>query len=333
MSYQQFLSDLLNELNGDISVFHHIVTTSPRTSPMCINCIQDLAGALKERYHLSRQLDDLEQSILHYTEAIFLPPHWDRHWSNIAQNLFSVVQLLILWAARTQQPEDVKRSAIYLRYLRGQSPEAFNMSSHRVTHNLVYVLTLQVLWELGDMMQDIGEMAVLFLEDLNSDTCQWTIPTDLITFFSRAVKDHFGRWGTGKEPLATIIDCLWQAKNRLPDLDELSITLTWTLLYRFDVAHLNDDYEEGTAILDKFLTSHTPEEDPNQYLEASILIAAFTKFRLIGSQTPEHLEEAIYHHRNLLSCMPLEDPNRPHLVGWLKFLQHQRFKYFGVGDF
>jgi hypothetical protein len=116
------------------------------------------------------QVDDFEQSILYYTEAIFLPPHLDRPPMNIAQNLFSISRLLIHRAAHitqpdTIQPEDVKGPVTYLRYLRqlGQSPEAFNISPDMVKENLVCALAHQVLLGFGDLIQDFEEMAVLFL--------------------------------------------------------------------------------------------------------------------------------------------------------------------------
>ena len=131
-------SDHLLELSGDIPVFQHIVPTWPR--------------------------DTIEESIILHTEAIFLPPR-----RNIAQRLSAIARLLLLRAAHTKLPEDVKRSIVYLRYLRGQSPEAFNISRDETKQVLVCALGLQVLLELGDVVQDIEEMAGLFLELLNSD--------------------------------------------------------------------------------------------------------------------------------------------------------------------
>jgi len=240
---------------------------------MCIGSIKALAGAFVLRYNLLRQVDDLEQSILCLTEAIFLPPHWDRRCPNIAQDLRSTAKLLLSRAIRHIHPEDVKRPVIYLRYLHGQSPEAFNISPDEVKEDLIIALALQVLLELGDVMQDIEEMADLFLELLNSDT--WTSSTVAITPFAEVVKPRRQRWGKGKVPPAKVIYCLRKAKSRLPDSDELSITLSRTLLDRFHIAHSNDDYEEGTVILDKILTSHTPGDDPSQYREALDIIATF----------------------------------------------------------
>ena len=299
---------------------------------MRTGCIQALASALSQRYDLTSQVDDLEQSILHYTEAIFLPPHWDRRCPNIAQNLFSTAQLLFFRAVHNMplEPEDVKRPIIYLRYLHGQSPEAFNIPPDVVKDTLVNALAQQVVLGFGDVMQDIEEIADLFLELLNSAT--WTNSTVAIGILAKLVRHLHGRWDRGKEPPAKVIDCLRKAKSRLPDSDELSITFSCTLLDRFLIGYSNDDYEEGTVILDKILTSHTPGDDPSQYGEALRIIGTFAKARFVGSEKPEHLEEAIYRIRNWLHWIPLEDPDRPYLVSDLTFLQSLHFKDFDFWD-
>jgi CHAT domain-containing protein len=287
-------------------IFQHIVPTWPR--------------------------DIIEESIILHTVAIFLPPRWDTPCSNIAQSLSAIARLLLLRAALTKQPEDVKRSIIYLRYLRGQSPDAFNISRDETKQVLVCALGLQVLLELGDVAQDIEEMAGLFLEILNSDI--W--PTSMvgaITSFVEVVKLRFRKWGKGKGPPAKVIDCLRMVKIRLPDSGELSITLACTLLDRYYTARLKDDYEEGTAILDKFLTSHAPEDDPSQYLEALQFFSLFSQARLIKFSKPEYLEEAIYRFRNWLPWIPLEHPIRPSVTHHLACLQSTHFEDFGVGSF
>jgi len=57
-------SERLHKLNSDIPVFRHHVAALPRTSPIRVGGIQALATLLNERYNLSGQVDDLEQSIL-----------------------------------------------------------------------------------------------------------------------------------------------------------------------------------------------------------------------------------------------------------------------------
>jgi CHAT domain-containing protein len=322
-------SDRLHELNSYIHVYRHVVTTYPRASPLRIGCVQALAIALKERYYLLGQVNDLEQSILHYTEATLLPRLCDGHFPNIAQNFLSTAFLLIFRAAHTEQPGDVRRPIICLRYLRGQPLEAFNISPDDVNEMLVHALALQVKLELGDVMQDIEEMADLLLELLTSK--YWTISTRLITCFVEVVELRHGGWHEGQEPLAKVIDCLRRAKNLLPNSDELSITFACTLLSRFYITYSNDDYEEGTTILDKFLTSHAPGDNPSQYLVALQAIYMFSFMRLNKSWTPECMEEAIYRLRTLLAGIPPEDPRRLHPVECLKSLQTKYFEDFGVG--
>jgi len=211
LANDSIFSDRLHKLNSDIPILRHVVTTLPRTSPMRFWCIQDLAVGLNARYRWLRQVDDLEQSILHYTEVIFLLPPWNSRGPNIAQNLFSVAKLLMHRATHTGPPEDVKEAVIYLRYLRGQSPEAFNISLDGVKENLVIALAFQFCVGLGDAKQDIEEMADIFLELLNSDI--WRTSTGTIAAFVKVVELRHRSWGEGKEPPAKVIDCPTEGKN------------------------------------------------------------------------------------------------------------------------
>ena len=79
-----------------------------------------------------------------------------------------------------------------------------------VKEKLLYALAVQAGLELGDVMQDIEEMADLVLELLSSDI--WTISTDTITSFAEVVKLRYGGWGNEKEPPAKVIDSLRKAK-------------------------------------------------------------------------------------------------------------------------
>ena len=227
------------------------------------------------------------------------------------------------------QPEDVKCPVIYLRYLREQSPEVLNISPEEIGKMLVHALAFQVGLEVGDVVEDIEEMADLCLELLNSGIGATSSPA--ITCFAGVIKSRFGIQENGEAPPAKVIDCLRKANICLPDLDELSFTLARILLHRFEIGSSGDDYEEGRAILDKFLTTHAPEDDPTQYREALELISMFAQLRLNTSQKPEHLEEAIYRLKNYVPWIPLEDPIRPYVIHLLTSLQSTRVKDFGVG--
>ena len=335
VSYTNYniFSDHLHMFNNDIPVLRHVVTTLPRASPMRINCIQALALALNGRYRLVGHVDDLDESILHYTELIFLLPHWDGRCQNLAQNFFSLAQLLHLRLDHTGQPEDVKYSVIYLRYLlRRQSLEAFNISPDEVKENLVQALALHAWLELGDVIQDIEKMTDLFLELLNSDI--WTISTHTFISFAGVVKHQLQRWGEGKEPPTKVIDCLRKAKQKLKlslqDSNLLSILLATTLFERFRITYSDDDFEEGTAILGKFLTSPAGDE-PSLYRHALIVITLFAQLRFLASFKPEHLEEAMYRCRELLAWVPPEDPYHSSVAHCLANLRFVQFEDFGVG--
>ena len=337
LANDSIFSDPLHGINSDIPILRHAVSTLPRACPMRIQCIQALALELNMRYRWLGEVDDLEQSILLFTEAIFLLPPLNGRCPNIVRNFFWTAQLLHLRAVHTELPEDARCPVIYLRYLLGQSPEAFNISLDEVKEYLARALAFQSRLGLatgsGDVKQDIEEMADLVLELLNSDI--WRISTDTIDWFVRVVILRHRRWGLeeGKEPPAKVISCLRKMKFRLPDWDNLSVALASTLLDRFRVTYLNDDYEEGTAILDEFLTSHAPEDEPTGilYRHALMAITVFSQLRFNGSWKPEHLQEAIRRCQNLIAGTHPEDPYHLPVAHHLKFLQSVHFEDFGVG--
>ena len=201
-----------------------------------------------------------------------------------------------------------------------------------VREHLVCALVLQVWKGLGDPMQDIDEMASLILELFNSDIS--TISTDIISAFANmAIIQFFDRQGEGQGPLGKVIDCLQKAKICLPDSDVLSPLLTFTLLAcsQFQTAYSDDDYEEGTAILDNILTSHLPGDGPNLLQDALLVAAACALTQLQVSGRPEHFKEAIYQSQNCLPWIPLGDPCCPYLIYQLTTLEYVRFHYFSVG--
>jgi hypothetical protein len=160
-----------------------------------------------------------------------LPLPWDPRCHNIIQIFFHLTIALVHRANDSKRPEDVTRSIIHLRYLRGQSLEAFNIPPNRVTGLLLDALEIQVEMRLGDVRQDIEEMAVLCHELLKSN-----IPTTSLTGFImdlvRAVNAQFGRFNERQEPSDKVIECLREANRRLPDSYDVSNALAGSLYYR-----------------------------------------------------------------------------------------------------
>ena len=66
----------LHELGTCISSLQTRLISLPRSHPLRAPCVQALAKARMIRYWKLKDSDDLEQSILHFTETIFLPLPW-----------------------------------------------------------------------------------------------------------------------------------------------------------------------------------------------------------------------------------------------------------------
>ena len=257
--------------------------------------------------------DDLEQSILCLTEAIFLPLPWDRHFQDIVQILFILTLVLVLRATKFRRPEDVTRSIIYLRYLRGRSPEVFGIPLNELKINLVRVLRTQVEMELGNVRQDIEEMAVLCHELLKTDMSMTsTSVTCLIMNLAEVTKARPGSSNELRAPSDQVIDCLREASILLPDSSDVSLALACSFFYRFRVTHSNDDYEEATTLLDKVtrIPGLPGDKLTQNQVDALKLAAMFAQTRSIMFRRPEYLEEVIQRNSTLLAALPPENSFR-----------------------
>jgi hypothetical protein len=133
-------------------------TSMPRHHPLRAPCVQGLAIARFDRYTWSSQPHDLDRGLLHFTEAIFLPLPWTGCPLNIIQIFCSITLALFHRANESRKPQDIKRSIVYLRYLHGQSLEAFNVPRNHITGILVHALAIHAQSEPEDVIE---EMAVL----------------------------------------------------------------------------------------------------------------------------------------------------------------------------
>ena len=286
----------LHELAAQISLFHKAVLGLPR-SLLRVRDVQAVAMERLQCYEMSKNLDDLEQSILRFTEAIFLPLPWYKGCLNITQIFSQLAGALLHRADEFRRPEDVTRSIIYLRYLRGQPLESFDVSINGVTGLLVRALRIQVDMKLGDERQDTEEMAVLCHELLKSDMSTTDLNGCIMALLG-AVHAQSGRLYERQEQSDNVIGCLREANIRQLDCHEqVLLALIWCLFDRFRTTYLNDDYEEGMTILEKVIT--TPEDTAKRRLReiALAFVALFARERSEMFGRPEYLEEAIYHTR------------------------------------
>ena len=294
LSYlSSIFSGHLHECDTRISLYQYALSLSPRSAPTHASDVYHLATARLERYSLlNRQPeDDLEASILGFTEAILslpLPRNSPIPFPNINSAFHSLTAAVSIRADKSRHPEDIKCSVVYLRYLRGLPPDIHNRISMPVTTNLVRVLALQVEFNLGDGDQDIEEMADLCDELLSSDSS--TNLTKSIRFFAVAVL-YRNRTMMLRSPSEKVIGCLQTANRRLPDLHEVSVALAGALVNRFNITVSEDDYNEGMAILDELISFRGPGDTPSPEQKRALLYAVlFSRIRFDKSGKPEHLE-------------------------------------------
>ena len=193
-----------------------------------------------------------------------------------------------------------------------------------VTTALVRVLAVQVDLKLGDVAQDIEEMADLCDELLNSDISIQTL-IGTIEAFACAITSYF------EDPLqrmtfsGKVTNCLRKAVVRLPDLHHVSMLLANYHYLCFDVAHSDDDYEEGMAILDRIITSRGPGDAPSPNKKDALKMAAvLAETRFKAHSKPEHLEHAIYRRRAIVDATSIDDPSRPAKIQDLSDLEKLR---------
>jgi len=280
------------------------------------------------RYCSSSDQDELEQSILGFTEAVFLPRPRNTYLFNDVQ-IFSLIAIAISFRAEeSRQHGDIKSCIMYLRYLREKAGNAaltcFPMS---IAEILNHALMVQMRLGLGDVHQDIEEMAVLCDELFNSD-----IPMPTLTGYIRdfaGVVDYHLKWQLRMSD--KVIDCLRNASMRMPDLHEVSLVLVQCLHIRFYAAPSDDDYKEAMAILHDIVTFRTAGGRPSPHRELVLKLAGIfetTQFYACGK--PENLEQAIYYLRSWID-VALEDPDRPSIAAVLSDLQGKRFCDPGQG--
>ncbi|KAH9028200.1 CHAT domain-containing protein [Lactarius pseudohatsudake] len=139
-----FLTASITDIDGYIANAQNILSRHPRSHSEHIIGVHTLAMVRFARYILSQQKEDLDQSILYYTEATLLPPvSRDGLSLNIVKHLFFLAFALLRRSEKFEQLEDVKYSIKYLRYLRGLPLDSFDLSRYAVTTLLIRALGVQ----------------------------------------------------------------------------------------------------------------------------------------------------------------------------------------------
>jgi hypothetical protein len=134
------------------------------------------------RREFSNQKSDLEKAIIHLTEVVLLPPT-----QHVGFALFSLAATLLLRFTLFQQPDGVKSSIKYFRFLRinFHSLEPFGIphTSGDISSNLFHALAHNLELTPDDMVQDLEEMMALIPK---------FITADVLTYHQRHAIQAFG---------------------------------------------------------------------------------------------------------------------------------------------
>ncbi|KAI9441951.1 hypothetical protein BJY52DRAFT_1377631 [Lactarius psammicola] len=319
----------IHEIDSSILQSQHVLFMSSRSDPLRPALVLRLAKEQFLRNMLSNQREDLDKAILHFTESILLAPRlWLEHGTMILKTLFFFALALVARSTESNQPDDAIHAAKYLRHLREQPHQAFDIPLQRITALLVIALALQVELEAGNVMQNIEEIAVLCHELLTSDASEG-VTTHSVTVLSDVVRSKFGLW-VPEQPLDQVIECLRAARKYRPDLCEARLTLARSLGYRYCITFANHDYEEAASILDGIITSSSPGDSQNKIVaEAQLFVGALAMTRSVTHETPEYLEEAIYRTHASLDSPFVKESNRSTSAFNLEGAAKQRCRHFG----
>ena len=323
LSQLSLSTDSLFEIDDQISLPQNLLLLFPRPHILRSECLSTLAWARLVRYQFSDEWDDLNKSISHSTEAIFLP--FDAKFGSCVIEAFSCLAAALLCSREVKRLGEMKHAIRFLRYLRDQSLETSHFSRNQIKAVLVEALADQVKLESLDPMQNIGEMATLCRELLRSGV-EESLLIKTVKALARTICETAA---PGQLPPDGAIECLREARIRLPGLDAVRFALAILLHVRFFLAQSHDDCEEAMSILDEMIAD--PNEDVELAVELAVKLAQRTAHsRFIYDSKPEHLAEAIFRTRTLLDAMPSEHPDHCSVMEKLAYLEKTRFEQFGV---
>ena len=278
-------------------------------------------------------MEDLNKSVVYLTESILLPAlSWLPHGPTILHALFLLANSLFLRSKLSQRPGDAITATEFLFHLRDQPHEIPTISHHRVTDLLVQTLALQVELEVGNVMRNIREIAILSRELLTVETSDIDT-TRLIDFIWQVMRTKI-HLGIPDQPLDELIECLRAATKRRPDLPQGRVAFAMSLISRYNMTSLDDDYEEAMVTLDEIITSGNSQDQSVTHFQvfATGLAAALAMIRSNAHWTPEYSEEAIYRARTCLqvsSSSNIEPFSRAGGIWNPEFPAKKRFRFFG----
>jgi tetratricopeptide (TPR) repeat protein len=255
---------------------------------------------------------------------------------NAVQTLFYLVNDLLVRSEEFDdfdQPEGIKSSIEYLRYLRRFSLDSFDVPRTVVTISLIRALRTQVRLGAGNGTQDINEMVVLCIELLSSRQPA-AILVGAFNSLTEAVRIELNR-GPTTEMIDEVIECLRGAVTAYsPDSQdawhEVMFALAYTLQLRFMRTHSKRDCEEAEALLEKILE---PGGCPDSFRdEASTLSVLLAYGRSAFFKEPEYSEVAISRLRAYDGSPSLDEEDRLTISSAIAVQSRIRFREFSLDE-
>ncbi|KAH9059785.1 CHAT domain-containing protein [Lactarius vividus] len=327
------LTDSIADTDYAISSIQDSISRFSRLHPKHITSVYGLAMTRFARYRLSQQKKDLDKSILHFTEAILLPPvSWTRPPFNVARRLFYLAMALLSRSKDFGQTKDVKCSIEYFQCLRGLPLESFDIPRNNIVALLIQALWVQVELGTGNVTRNIGEMVALCRELLTSNISAH-IPVAAFTYLNKAVDAEYNR-DLPIQLLDQVIECLRDAVKMCPPGSHLiSLGLARILCTRFFKVHSNDDYEEAMGLLEKLLDPNQPGERPDSIRALALSqTAQLTLVRSTIFKNPEDIEGAIFRLRAVLSSSSVDEELRCHYAEGLSILVNIRSAQYSLAE-
>ena len=285
------------------------------------------------RHWRSHQKEDLDKSILHFTEAIFLLRVKQVTVLNAVQTLYYLAYALLERSEGFgEEPDDIKYAMDCLWYIRRFPLDSLNVPRTVVTTLLIRSLRSQVRFGVGNQTQDIKVMVVLCNELLSSNESE-DVPTDASIYLSEAVSHINLNNEFPTEMLDEMIDCLRNAVkvcSLAPASYKVMYALAKALKLRFIEAHSKEDYDEATVVLEKILG---PGGCPESFrILPSILATTLAHWRSDLFGEPEYSELAISRLRTHSSSPSLDERLRVPFKSSLASLTRRRFEEYGLNE-
>ena len=333
-----FVTGEIADIDRNITSLQNSLSLYPRSHSEYNHCIYSLAEVRWVRFQLSQDKQDVDKAIVHYTEAIFLPPVYRDGplLNSVFYLLFVLAEALLVRSEHFGQPGDVKYSVEYLRYLRGLhlDSESFHPKIPRnlVTTLLIRALGSQVESEAGDWTPNIKEMVALCLELLTSNISAGFLVAAFCSL-DRAVDAEIIR-GRPIELQDEIIECQRGAVKACPPGSyENLLALANQLLNRFIKTRSNADYEEAMALFEGILDPNQPGERPESIqARASSKITVLAFYRSAVFNNPEYSQVSISRLRTSLTASSSDEKFRFLTTNALAMEARDRFTQYSLDE-